>query len=286
MIAVVSASHYRHPLADDTMLPSLNDQLQQVCREPPRRIDRFVQLALLGSGRCAAGQALAPDCGVYLGSGFGPMSNNISTQQQLIRDQQIPKPFNFINTLGNSAGFYVAHNLDLSGQNFFISRPAASFTAALSVAIADLIAGVGAQALVGLVDEVTLPLSEHRQRRGLATDVIPAEASHWLLLQAGGSSAITIELTRYADFRDLENAISATWRKGDRLHCTLDTEIEFAAGLQQKFPDAGKRSPVVEDHDSPEAAWLTEFASQRIDHNLFVVSGAGQRGWLLIHCRA
>ena len=111
--------------------------LKPVCREHFRRVDRFIQLALLGSGRCVAGQELAPDLALYLGSGLGPMSNNITTQQQLIRDRLLPKPFNFINTLGNSAGYYVAKNLGLNGQNLFISRRGASFQATLVAALVD-----------------------------------------------------------------------------------------------------------------------------------------------------
>ena len=89
------------PVNDDAALTSLESALKDLCREPFRRIDRFIQLALLGSANCAAGRKLRPDCGIYLGSGLGPIGNNIVTQEQLIRDAEIPKPFNFINTLGN-----------------------------------------------------------------------------------------------------------------------------------------------------------------------------------------
>ena len=284
-VTVMSASHYRESLPDGAELPTLDNQLNQVCREPLRRIDRFVQLALIGSGRCVAGQRLAPDCGLYLGSGFGPMSNNISTQEQLIRDHQLPKPFNFINTLGNSAGFYIARNLRLSGQNLFVSRRAASFTAILSLAMADLAAGVSAQALVGLVNEVTLPLFEYRKRHGLPLDTIPAEASHWLLLEVGGSAGITLEQKLYADIRDLENAVSIDWRNGDVLHCTADTEAEFAKQLRARFACAEALAATAGVHDCLEAAWFAEFASLPGQGSLFVVSGSAQRGWTLLHCR-
>ena len=285
MISVMSASHYLQPVPDGAELPVLDDQLSQVCREPPRRIDRFVQLGLIGSGRCVAGQRLAPDCGLYLGSGFGPMSNNISTQQQLIRDHQLPKPFNFINTLGNSAGFYIARNLGLSGQNLFVSRQAASFTAALCLALTDLAAGMSTQALVGLVNEVTLPLLEYRKRNGLPLDTIPAEASHWLLLEVHGSHGITLEQKSYTHIRDLEAAVSTDWRSGDGLHCTADTEAGPASQLRARFAGPEARAPAAGVHDSLEAAWLAEFASRPGQGSLFVVSGSAQRGWTLLHCR-
>ena len=193
MIRVTAASHYLHPVCDGEALPDLGTELKSVCREPFRRIDRFIQLALVGTGRCVEGRTLDPSCGFYLGSGLGPMGNNIDTQQQLVRDRLIPKPFNFINTLGNSAGYYVAKNLSLSGQNLFISRRGASFTAVLEAALVDIECGALVQALVGVVEEVTLPLAEHRRRQGLAVNTAVAEGSHWLLLEKDATTGPRIE---------------------------------------------------------------------------------------------
>ncbi|HET6724405.1 MAG TPA: hypothetical protein VFH85_00165, partial [Gammaproteobacteria bacterium] len=67
--AVVASSDYLLPLSDGEPPPSLTNALRESCRNVPRRVDRFIQLALLGSARCAAGRALRHDCGIYLGSG-------------------------------------------------------------------------------------------------------------------------------------------------------------------------------------------------------------------------
>jgi len=150
-----------------------------------RRIDRFIQLALLGSGECVQGQALAPDCGLYISSGIGPVGNNIQVQQTLWRDHKLPMPFNFVNTLGSSAGYYVAKNLGLSGQSLFISRRGQSFVAALDCVAADLACGAVKQALVGVVEECTLPLNQHRERLELPEGAAVAEGCHWLLLEKG-----------------------------------------------------------------------------------------------------
>lgn len=198
MIRVTAISHYLHPVREGEPLPSLDEVLKPLCREQFRRIDRFIQLALLGSARCVAGRTLLPDCSLYLGSGLGPMSNNISTQEQLIRDRLTPKPFNFINTLGNSAGYYVAKNLQLSGQNLFISRRGASLQALLEAALVDMETGGISQALVGVVEEVTLPLAEHRRRQGLVPGVAVAEGSHWLLLERAATTGHVLERTHVA----------------------------------------------------------------------------------------
>lgn len=193
MIRITAVGHVFNQLQDGASLPSLDAGLGQVCRERFRRVDRFIELALLGSGRCAEGRTLDADCGLYLGSGLGPMSGVIATQQQLIRDRELPKPFNFINTLGNSAGYYVAKNLGLHGQNLFISRRGASLQALLAAALTDLQAGVVRQALVGVVEEATLPLAEHRRRQGLPEDMAVAEGSHWLLLEEHATAGHRLE---------------------------------------------------------------------------------------------
>ena len=185
---VLSASHYLQPVQDGDALPSLDQALKAVCREHVRRIDRFIKLSLLGSARCAAEKELESDCGVYLGSGFGPIASNVAVQEQMLRDAELPMPFDFVNTLGVSAGYHVAKNLGLTGQNLCISRPGASLEAVFAAALADLELGVVDQTLVGVVEEVTLPLAEHRRRRGLPADAPVAEGSHWLLLGRDGGS--------------------------------------------------------------------------------------------------
>jgi hypothetical protein len=286
MIGVVSVSHYFQPLHEPAALPALDDDLKNVCREPFRRIDRFIQLALLGSARCAAGRSLQPDCGLYLGSGLGPMSNNIATQEQLIRAALIPKPFNFINTLGSGAGFYVARNLGLQGQNLFISRRGASFTALLAVAAADLSLGVVSQALVGVVEEATLPLRQHRMRQHLPDDMPLAEGSHWLLLQSGTDGAGSLELRRYTEYAELEKFLESTWHAGDRVYCAGGTPSRVAQMLMRQFPDSGAPDAGAAFHDSPDAAWVTGFMVSQAHASLFLVSGKSECGWELFHFRA
>ena len=132
MTAVLAQFRYQHPVGDGEGLPSLEAALEPLLKERFRRADRFIQLALLGSASCAQGQDLQPGCGLYLASATGPMGNNITLQEQLVRDRLLPKPFNFINTLGSSAGYYVAKNLGISGPNLFISRRQGAWEAAFT----------------------------------------------------------------------------------------------------------------------------------------------------------
>ena len=199
-LKVVSTGNYLHRVLEGEPLPDLAPALKQVCRERPRRVDRFIELALLGSGQCVAGQTLRPDCGIYLGSGFGPMGTNVAVQEQLFRDRECPRPFDFMNLLGASAGFHVAKNLGIKGPNLFISRRGASLEAAFAAAQADMRLGIVSQALLGMVEEVTLPLPQHRQRHKLPADMSVAERSHWLLLEKEG----TEEKRRWLELEELE----------------------------------------------------------------------------------
>jgi hypothetical protein len=183
MIRIAASSRYQHALNDGDSLPNLDPILRPLCREPFRRIDRFIQLALLGSAQCVAGQKLDPSCGLYASTGIGPIGNNILVQETLIRDHLIPKPFHFVNTLGSSTGYYIAKNLALQGQALFISRRKGAFEAALACATADLELGACRQALVGLVEECTLPLEQHRLRLGAPAGAPCIEGSWWALLE-------------------------------------------------------------------------------------------------------
>ncbi|HEX5340287.1 MAG TPA: beta-ketoacyl synthase N-terminal-like domain-containing protein [Gammaproteobacteria bacterium] len=286
MIRVISASHYLQPVADDAGLPPLAAILKPLCRESFRRIDRFIQLALLGSARCAAAQTLQPDCGIYLGSGLGPIGNNAVIQEHLIHDHEIPKPFNFINTLGSAAGYNVARNLDLHGQNLFVSRRGASLQAVLSMAMADLTLGIVSQALVGVVEEVALPLAHHRRRQTLAADVLLAEGSDWLLLQSAADGPRRLQVERFAEFAALRESLESAWHDGDSLHYAGSMERRMADTLQQDFDGNPPLDLRAGFHDSLEAARFAGFVAGAEPGDLFLADGNAERGWSLFHLGA
>lgn len=283
MIRVTSVSHYFAPLRDGEPLPSLDAAVREVCVEPFRRIDRFVQLALLGSGRCTAGRALASDCGLYLGSGLGPMASNVVTQEQLGRGREAPMPFNFINTLGSSAGFHVAKNLKLGGQNFFISRRGANLTAVLDTAMADLELGVVRQALVGVVEEAAQPLKDHRRRQHLAADRPVAEGSHWLLLEQDAATGRALGVQRLADSEALQAALKDACHAGDRLTCASGMEAALRSALPEGFARAIHDDPGEAFHDSLDGARVTGALAAGLAGGLFLVEGEPERGYRLFH---
>lgn len=233
-----------HPIADDSStLPALRERMTELCRKPFRRVDRFIQLALIGSARCADAQVILPDCGVYLASAHGDIGISQDVIGRVVDQSGLPKPLSFVNTVSNAASFYVAQNLDLHGRSCFAISQGFEFEAALRLAHFDLEQRRGRQALVGCVDECTLPLAAHRQRLGLPADAALAEGSHWLLLSTdAGPGPELLDLQLLPD----RAAVAAWLAKADaRDACVLyDTGVpgELLAGLagpQQRLAASG-----------------------------------------------
>lgn len=284
-LGILAASHYVHGVADGAALPSLDARLNAVSRERFRRIDRFIALAVMGSAECAAKRELADDCGLYLSSGVGPVGSNTQVQEQLCRDHLLPKPFHFVNTLGSAAGHYVAKNLGLRGQNLFISRRGDAFQAALSVACADLQLGVVSQALVGAVEECTLPLEDHRRRQGLAGDVALAEGSHWILV-GRGAGGVPLTFERLDDRAQVESRMEASagsrtaWSFGHSVDRDLKAAWRKSLGRENLY------EPALPFHDSLDAAVMTHKMQSSESRSLCFASGNDRSGWSFLRIGA
>lgn len=190
---------------------------------PVRRIGRFIQLALIGAGRCAKQTQLASDAAVYLGSGRGDLEVTIEVMQTLLRDGHAPKPLSFINTVSNAACYYVAQNLKLMGRSSFVCNRYFAFESVLQLAALDLQSGVRS-ALVGTVDVVVPPLAGHRVRLGLASDVDVADATHWIELSKEPTPTTLGQLVAVEHFVDRDTL--KTWLEKQ----TLDTNWVLATG--------------------------------------------------------
>jgi hypothetical protein len=283
MTVLLASSHYLHPVGDGP-LPDLDGAIREACREPYRRVDRFIQLSLLGAARCVGERILDPTCALYLGSGVGPEGNNILVQEQICRDHLLPRPFNFVNTLGSAATFFVSKDRAMDGQGWWTSRRGASLEAVLELALNDLELGVCEQALVGIVEECPAPYEDHRKRVGAGPGMALAEGSHWLLLQSEPrSGAGKLELESLAQAEPLEQ-LKALWQSGDALAFGQSVDHERRAALlfglgQTAFGDD------LPFHDSLAAARATAWLEQKREGRLHLVCG-GQMGGIRISMSA
>ncbi|RLA73411.1 MAG: hypothetical protein DRG24_00260 [Epsilonproteobacteria bacterium] len=186
-----------------------------------RRTDRYIQLSMLGAHEVA--ENIDADTALFMFSGEGNLSvfNRLRDQQYI--DHQPPRPVDFINSLSNTAGFYVAQYLNLKGKNLFLSHHGFPAQMALILAENDLKLKKQKQILLGGVDELLEPVAYTKKFLGVCDDTVLGEGSNWLILRAEERGALASietlpeELTREAvlDFM-----------------ATLDPEIQVAFGMR------------------------------------------------------
>lgn len=222
---ICAAGDYCEAVVDEP--PKLKPLVREVLGEPVRRIDRFIELALIGAGRCVGGRALPSGTGVYTGSARGDLQVTLDVVEPLFRSGQTPKPLSFVNTVSNATNFYIARQFGLTGCSNFVSHRELAFESALELAVVDMEAGHLASALVGSVDVATAPLAEHRMRLGLPRETTVAEASHWIWLRRGdrpgGALAELIAARRFSGTGDL-----AAWL--DARELPANTRLVVAEG--------------------------------------------------------
>ena len=182
-ISIIASGSYESTVSGDP--PPLKDLAREATGVSVRRIGRFVQLALIGAGRCLSGRTLPAGTATYFASGRGDLEVTLEVLRHLCEHGGSPAPFTFINTVGNSACFHVAKTFGLSGRSLFVTTRHAPLHAALRLAALDIATGGVAAALVGSSDLCTAPLTAHRERIGVSPGTPVGEGSHWFLLGSG-----------------------------------------------------------------------------------------------------
>lgn len=114
--------------------------------EPPRRIERLILQALLGAAPLKP--HLKRDCGLYLAASYPCRPNMQALLETICIAGRQPKPFEFVNSVSNAAGFHVAQRLELDGPNLFIGAGSHAWSDLLELAALDLDDGQIEQALL------------------------------------------------------------------------------------------------------------------------------------------
>ena len=187
---IIASGHYCEPVQD--AVPDLRELVKATTGKSVRRVNRFIQLALIGAARCVGSQAIDAQTAVYMASPHGDLEVTQDIVDQIVRHGLPPKPLSFINSVSNAASFYIAQNFALEGRSSFICNRFFAFESALQLAHADIAAGLVDSALIGVVDVVVEPLRGHRLRAEVAAEATLCEASHWLWLGAAGKKNDTV----------------------------------------------------------------------------------------------
>lgn len=160
----------------------LKEDVKSSCGKHVRRIDRFIQLAMIGSHRCVAGLTLpANECDLYLASADASKSNTVAALNQVFVEQQPIMPLNFVNLVSNAAVFYIAQSLNINGTSLFVSSENSPLEKALTLAEMDLADAPSRRALVGIVDECCTPVIAQRHLFNAGDADLLGESSIWLL---------------------------------------------------------------------------------------------------------
>lgn len=159
----------------DTTDKALKTTLGEWLPSPPRRIDRLILQALLGAALLR--DRVRSDCGLYLASRYPARPTMSALLEAVCVQHKQPKPFEFVNSVSNAAGFHVAQQLGLEGPNLFIGAGDRVWPQLLALAALDLQDGVIGQALLLVCDErrdfrVQAALLEGRTPQPLATDFV------------------------------------------------------------------------------------------------------------------
>lgn len=197
-----------------------------------RRTDRFIQLSLLGAYNALDDTPLKKETALYMASGQGNLAVFKRLRDQRHIKKQPPKPVDFINSLSNTSGFYVAQYFEIEGKNLNVSRLGFVVENLLLLAQNDLELQKESAILVGGVDELQVPLEFTRKTLGICDERPLGEGSNWMLLSAEESGALASlevikevmglsELKTYLN--TLESTVSLAF--GQRMSESLKTEL-------------------------------------------------------------
>jgi len=217
-------------------LPPLKALAREETGVSVRRIGRFVQLALIGAGRCVNGLTLPPETATYFTSGRGDLEVTLDVLVQMYGQGHPPTPFSFVNTVGNSTCFHVAQTFGVRGRSQFVTSRYGPLESVLRLTALDMARGDVRTALLGSADMCTAPLAAHRARIGVAVDTPVGEASHWFLLAADRCLGAPLGVVR--SVRSFEDDVSLR-RHLDRLE--LDPDGATLAGGQHLGRDRFER---------------------------------------------
>jgi hypothetical protein len=191
-VYIFGAAAHAWPVSEGP--PDIKRQLQTAWNKRFRRVNHFIELALIGAKSCLDSSRLPiqNDCAIYLASEQGNVADVARITETLFKRLESPMPLEFLNVTNNMAGFYLAQALGLRSSNLTIAHRTFPFETALDIAMFDIAIARKAdqRALVGGVEECAYPLEQHRRRMGLAADTPLAEGSSWLYIGGDAQGAL------------------------------------------------------------------------------------------------
>lgn len=208
---------------------SLKEELKNHIDTYFRRVSKFVLLALIGACSCAGRRPLEQDTAVYLTTENGNLADTESVLSQIYRRHSLPMPFNFINTMANTASFYIAQGLGLCSRNISVSSQNLSFERGLEILKTDMELRFVRHALIGAVDEATASASQFEVSSGISNAQInQLDRSCWLYVTSERRGAIG-EVNAIRSFKTQDDAVRWLDKSPDMF--SEDTVISFGPAI-------------------------------------------------------
>lgn len=196
-IFIHSASAFTGSVNED--INHLKKELSLYTPDNFRRMNRFILLTLLGARQCIHQHSLDPNTAVYLTTEYGNLGETAQVLDEIYVAHSLPKPFGFINTMSNTAAFYLAQNLGIRGRNIIVSSQHLSFERGLELMKADFAVGAEKSALIGGVDEASLSRMSMEEWIGRSWRMV--DGSGWLYVKTEKDGALGA-IKRIRSFRD------------------------------------------------------------------------------------
>lgn len=180
-------------------LDRLKEEIRRYTRENFRRGNRFILLALLGVRRCVHRRPPEPDTAVYLTTEHGNLGETAAVIDEIYAAGSLPKPYGFINTMSNTAAFYIAQSLGIRGSNITVSSQHRSFEKGLELLETDFARGAESNALIGGVDEASLSGAKGGDRRTPTWRMVDGSAWFYVKSQREGARGAFRENRSFRD---------------------------------------------------------------------------------------
>ena len=278
--------------AEETGPPDLKPLLHTAWGRRFRRVNHFIELALIGVKSCVDRSPIPvrSDCDLYLATEHGNVADVAKITAALFQRRELPMPLEFINVPNNMAGFYVAQELALHSANLTIAHRAFAFETALDLALFNLTTSRNPDpcALVGSVEACAYPLAQHRQRLRLAAGTPLTEGSSWLYMggDATGARARCHWVTFFPDeasllsFLKREAFTSATYLAGSgHLEGAQLDKLSADLGLHHRYGDHSLDTS----HETHCAATLTSFITDHPGASLLHINRERQGRYAVVY---
>ena len=177
----------------------LKEEIRRYTQENFRRVNRFILLSLLGALQCVHQQHLEADTAVYLTTEDGNLGETAGVLDEIYTSRSLPRPFGFINTMSNTAAFYLARNLGIRGRNITVSSQHLSFERGLELLKVDFAGGAERSALIGGVDESSLARMNREEPTGRCWRMVDGSGWFYVKNEKEGSCGAFTEIMSFRD---------------------------------------------------------------------------------------